>query len=339
MSALRIGINGFGRIGRLIFRAISQSAHSERVHVVGINDLGSPESAVHLLKYDSTHGHFSKDVGLREGHLLVEGREISLSHEKSPEHIPWKNWGVDLVLECTGVFKHKEDLMRHCQNGAKRVLVSAPTSAADLTIVYGLNHKAYTPDQHRIVSNASCTTNCLAPLASILQENFAIERAFMTTIHSYTNDQRLLDANHKDLRRARASALSMIPTTTGAARSVGEVLPALKGKIDGVAVRIPTPNVSLVDLVFTSPTKLSVKVINQKLFEAARGHWKGILRCETSPLVSQDFTGDTSSSVIDIPSTMVIGEHMAKVFAWYDNEMGFSSRMVDMALYMQEKGL
>lgn len=334
MSRLKVGINGLGRIGRMVFRATS-----DRFDVVGINSLGSPEMISHLLKYDSTHGHFNKEVGFGENYLKVGGREIPLSCEKSPEKIPWKSWGVDLVLECTGAFKNREDLMGHCQSGAKRVLVSAPSPGADLTIVYGLNHKDYDSEKHFVVSNASCTTNCLAPLVYVIHGNFGVTRAFMTTIHSYTNDQNILDSNHKDLRRARAAAMSIIPTTTGAARSVAEVLPELKGKIDGVAVRVPTPNVSLVDLVFESVSPLSVESLNEKFFAAAQGSLKGILRCEEELLVSQDFVGDRFSSIVDTPSTMVIGDNMAKVFAWYDNEMGFSYRMVDMALYMQEKGL
>ena len=334
MSQLRVGINGFGRIGRMVFRATQ-----DRFDIVGINNLGPSDIASHLLKYDSTHGHFPQEVGFGENHLRVGNREIPLSREQDPEKIPWKDWGVDLVLECTGAFKKKEDLMGHCRAGAKKVLVSAPSPGADLTIVYGLNHTDYNPEQHSILSNASCTTNCLAPIAGLLHEGFGINKAFMTTIHSYTNDQNVLDAHHTDFRRARAAALSMIPTTTGAARSVGLVLPELKGKIDGVAIRVPTPNVSLVDLVFESSSPLSVESINEKLCQAAEGQLKGILRCEKQPLVSQDFIGDSASSIVDLPSTMVLGDNMGKVFAWYDNEMGFSYRMIDMALYMSEKGL
>ena len=334
VNRLKVGINGFGRIGRMVFRATSG-----RFDVTGINSLGSPEAASHLLKYDSTHGHFQGDVSFGEKSLKVDGRDIPLSHERNPCHIPWKDWGVDIVLECTGAFKYKEDLMQHCEAGAKKVLVSAPASGADLTIVYGINHTEYDREKHQVLSNASCTTNCLAPLASVLNESFGIEKAFMTTIHSYTNDQKILDSDHKDLRRARGAMVSMIPTTTGAAQSVGQVLPELNGKIDGVAVRVPISNVSLVDLVFESPSKLSVDAINGKFHEAAREKFKGILRCEEHLLVSQDFKGDSCSSIVDIPSTMVVGEHMAKVFSWYDNEMGFSHRMVDMALYMHEKGL
>ena len=334
MERLKVGINGFGRIGRVVFRAAF-----EKLDVVGINNMGSPESASHLLKYDSTHGCFEKEVEWGQESLTVEGRKIPLICEASPEKVPWGDWGADIVFECTGAFKHKEDLVKHFQAGAKKVLVSSPAKGADLTIVYGLNHENYDSSQHHIVSNASCTTNCLAPLVSVLDQNFEIQSAFMTTVHSYTNDQRILDASHKDLRRARSAALSMIPTTTGAARTVGKVLPRLKGKIDGVAIRVPTPNVSLVDLVFTSSSRLSVEEINEKLFEAAQGPWRGIVRCESLPLVSRDFMGDTFSSIVDTLSTMVIGEHMAKVLAWYDNEMGFSCRMVDMAIYMQKQGL
>ncbi len=334
MAKLRVGINGFGRIGRILFRA-----GFEKLDIVGINDLGDAEQSAHLLKYDSTHGKYEHTVSADAGNLIVNGKKIPVSKEKDPAKIPWKQWEVDVVLECTGAFKGKEDFAKHLAGGAKRVLVSAPASGVDATIVYGINHLSYDPKKHFILSNASCTTNCLAPLAKVLHTEFEIETGFMTTIHSYTNDQRILDMAHKDLRRARSAALSSIPTTTGAAKAVGEVLPELKGKIDGVSIRVPTPNVSLVDFVIQTKKDVSIEAINKALLNAAAGEFKGVLRCEKDQLVSVDFNGDTYSSIIDLPSTMVLGKRMAKVFSWYDNEMGFSSRMVDFANYMASKGV
>lgn len=334
MKKVRVGINGFGRIGRLVFRA-----GFEQVEVVGINNLSDVKGAAHLLKYDSTHGRFSKSVAHDEKNLIVDGKKIPMTAFKNPAEIPWKEWGVDIVLECTGAFKSKEDFLKHVQGGAKRVLVSAPADGADMTAVYGINHKLYDPSKHQVVSNASCTTNCLAPLAKVMHDAFGIEHGLMTTIHSYTNDQQVLDAPHKDLHRARAAALSMIPTTTGAAKAVGLVLPELKGKIDGISIRVPTPNVSLVDLVFQSKKPVSVDAINEALRKASEGEFKGIMATETDPCVSVDFNGNTMSSTADLGNTMVMGTHMAKVFSWYDNEIGFSNRMIDMAKYMAEKGL
>lgn len=334
MSRLKVGINGFGRIGRILFRA-----GFENLDIVGINNLSDSKSTAHLLKYDSTHGQFPGTVEAGENNIVVNGKSIPLSQERDPAKIPWKEWGVDLVLECTGAFKNKEDFMKHVEAGAKAVLVSAPAPGADQTIVYGINHETYKPGEHKVISNASCTTNCLAPIAKVLNEEFGIVSGFMTTIHSYTNDQRILDTGHKDPRRARAAALSMIPTTTGAAKAVGMVLPELAGKVDGVAIRVPTPNVSLVDLVFNSDKSVSVEAINNALIKASQGSLKGVLATEEAPLVSTDFNGNPNSSIVDLPSTMVMGDKMAKVFSWYDNEMGFSHRMVDLANYMAEKGL
>ena len=334
MKKVRVGINGFGRIGRLLFRA-----GFENVEFVGINNLGDARSAAHLLKYDSTHGRFAKSVDHDEKSLIVDGKKIPLSASKDPAQIPWKDWGCDVVLECTGAFKGKEDFVKHIHAGAKRVLVSAPADGADLTVVYGINHTSYDPAKHQVLSNASCTTNCLAPIAKVMNETFGIETGMVTTIHSYTNDQQVLDAVHKDLRRARAAGLSMIPTSTGAAKAVGLVMPELKGKIDGVAVRVPTPNVSLVDLVFRSNKAVSVDAINEALTKAAQTTLKGVLAVENEPLVSVDFNGSTYSSVADLTNTMVMGPNMAKVFSWYDNEMGFSHRMIDVVRYMAEKGL
>lgn len=334
MSKIRVGINGFGRIGRLLFRA-----GFEELDVVGINDTSDTTQMAHLLKYDSTHGRFKGTVNTDGDALIVNGKKIATSKTKKAEEIPWKDWGVDLVLECTGAFKKKEDFLKHVQGGAKRVLVSSPAEGADLTIVYGVNHNQYDPSKHVVVSNASCTTNCLAPVAKVLHEKFGIERGFMTTVHSYTNDQRLLDGGHKDLRRARAAALSMIPTTTGAAKAVGQVLPELKGKIDGTSIRVPTPNVSLVDFVATTQKEISVEAINDALIAAANGPLKGVLACESDPLVSTDYMSSPLSSTIDLESTMVIDKKIFKVLSWYDNEMGFSYRMVDFAKHMSAKGI
>lgn len=335
MAKLRVGINGFGRIGRVLFRS-----GFEKLDIVGINSIDDIEGAAHLLKYDSAHGIFPADVQVEsKTSMKVNGKTIHYSSTKNPEEIPWKDWGVDLVLECTGKLKGKEDYQKHINAGAKRVFISAPADGVDLTLVYGINHTAYDPSKHVFLSNASCTTNCLAPLAKVMNDTFGIEHGMMTTVHSYTNDQNILDASHKDMRRARAAALSMIPTTTGAAKAVGLVLPDLKGKIDGTSVRVPTPNVSLVDLTFQSNKDVSVKSVNEALIAAAGGYLKGVLVVEPKELVSIDFNGNPASSIIDLKSTMVVGNRMAKVMAWYDNETGFSNRMVDVALYMQQKGI
>ncbi len=335
MSKLRVGINGFGRIGRVLFRA-----GFEKFDIVGINSLDSIEGDAHLLKYDSAHGVFPAEVSTDAHNLVVNGQKIHVSKTRNPAEVPWKDWGVDLVLECTGAFKAKEDFMRHIQAGAKRVLVSGPAEkGADITMVYGINHESYDPSKHHVISNASCTTNCLAPLAKVLNDNFGIEHGTMMTVHSYTNDQKILDAPHSDLRRARAAAVSMIPTTTGAARNVTLVLPELTGKIDGISVRVPTPNVSLVDFTFTSKKDTTVEEVNAALIAASKGALKGILAVEAKELVSVDFNGNPHSSIVDLATTMVVNKRMVKVLAWYDNEVGFSNRMVDVALYMAQKGL
>jgi glyceraldehyde-3-phosphate dehydrogenase, type I len=335
MSKLRVGINGFGRIGRVLFRA-----GFEQFDVVGINSLDSIEGNAHLLKYDSVHGVFGGDVST-EGHdLIVNGKKIHVTKHRNPAEIPWKAWDVDLVLECTGAFKAKEDFMQHINGGAKRVLVSGPAEkGADITMVYGINHESYDPSKHHVVSNASCTTNCLAPLAKVLNDTFGVEHGTMMTVHSYTSDQKLVDAPHSDLRRARGAAQSMIPTTTGAAKNVGLVLPELAGKIDGISVRVPTPNVSLVDFTFQAKTDVTKESVNAALIAASQGALKGILAVEKKELVSIDFNGNKHSSIVDLASTMVVGPRMVKVLAWYDNETGFSNRMVDVALYMAKKGL
>jgi glyceraldehyde 3-phosphate dehydrogenase len=334
MAKLKVGINGFGRIGRVLFRA-----GFEHLDIVGINNMDSVEGAAHLLKYDSAHGIFQKEVSHDENSILVAGKKIPVFKSRNPAEIPWKSLGVDVVLECTGAFKKKEDFMLHIQAGAKRVMVSAPADGADLTIVYGINHTAYDPSKHHVVSNASCTTNCLAPVAKVMHETFGVESGMMTTIHSYTNDQRILDAPHSDLRRARSAAVSMIPTTTGAAKAVGLVLPELKGKIDGTSIRVPTPNVSLVDFTFNSAKDLSIEAINEALTKASQGALKDVLAVEKNELVSVDFNGNPYSSIADLASTMVIGKRLGKVMAWYDNETGFSNRMVDLAQYMSSRGL
>ncbi|MBN8540402.1 MAG: type I glyceraldehyde-3-phosphate dehydrogenase [Deltaproteobacteria bacterium] len=339
MAKVRVGINGFGRIGRVLYRV-----GFENIEFVGINDLGSPQQAAHLLKYDSTHGIFPGEVKIEgEGaaaKLVVNGKKIPLSAQRDPSQIPWKEWGADIVIDCTGVFNDKrEELLKHIAGGAKKIIASAPAKAADATLVYGINHGTYDPAKHQIVSNASCTTNCLAPIAKVLNDTFGIERGLMTTIHSFTNDQMVLDAGHKDLRRARTASASMIPTTTGAAKAVAEVLPELKGRLDGTSVRVPTQNVSLVDLTFTSQKDMTVETLNGALKEAAAGSMKGVLYCESAPLVSVDFNGNPYSSIVDLPSTMVSGTRMAKVFSWYDNETGFSARLVDLVNHMAKKGL
>lgn len=333
MAKLKVGINGFGRIGRVFFRA-----GFEKLDIVGINSLDSIEGIAHLLKYDSAHGIFDADVTYDEKNLIVNGKKIPVSQTKDPAQIPWKSWGVEMVMECTGALKGKDDYQKHITAGAKKVMISAPADGVDMTIVYGINHEQYDPSKHNFISNASCTTNCLAPLAKVLNDNFGIVNGTMLTVHSYTNDQRILDSSHKDMRRARSAAVSMIPTTTGAAKSVALVMPELKGKLDGHSIRVPTPNVSLVDFTFQSQKEVSVQSINDALkAAAASGPLKGVLAVEEKELVSIDFNGNKFSSIVDAKTTMVVGKNMAKVLSWYDNETGFSNRMVDLAIYMGNK--
>ncbi len=334
MAKVRVGINGFGRIGRVLFREGFKD-----LDIVGINNLDSLQGSAHLLKYDSSHGIFDAEVSHNEKDLIVNGKTIKYSSTKNPAEIPWKDWGVDIVLECTGALKDRADYQKHLTAGAKKVFISAPADGVDLTVVYGINHEAYNPAQHNFISNASCTTNCLAPLAKVLHDAFGIENGVMTTIHSYTNDQRILDASHKDVRRARSAAVSMIPTTTGAAKAVGLVLPQLKGKIDGMSIRVPTPNVSVVDFTFRPEKDISVSTINEAFVKAANGSMKGVLFAEEKELVSVDFNGNPYSSIIDLKSTMTVGTRMGKVLAWYDNETGFSNRMVDVIKFMAQKGI
>jgi glyceraldehyde 3-phosphate dehydrogenase (phosphorylating) len=326
--SIKIGINGFGRIGRIVFRA---ALKNRDVEVVAVNDLASPETLAHLLKYDSVHGTLNASVVAKEDSIEVDGRSVAIRSIKDPEQLGWGNLGVDIVAECTGIFVNRENASKHLTAGARKVIISAPATNPDITIVMGVNSHMYDPKQHHIISNASCTTNCLAPVAKVLLENFGVTRGLMTTIHAYTGDQRLLDFPHKDLRRARAAALSMIPTTTGAAKAVALVLPELAGKLNGLAIRVPTPNVSMVDLVAdVEKGGITVSEINAALKQASEGSLSGILGYSELPLVSTDFNGSSLSSIVDGPTTYVI-DKMVKVMAWYDNESGYSNRMVDLA--------
>ena len=327
---VQLAINGFGRIGRMVFRA---GLSNEDIEFVAINDLTEPSTLAHLLKYDSSQGILDADVSNTESALVVNGKEIPIYMEKTPSKIPWEEVGVETVLECTGLFREKEKALGHLESGARKVIISAPANNPDITIVMGVNNQDYNPREHHIVSNASCTTNCLAPVCKILMDNFGIEKGLMTTTHAYTGDQRLLDFPHKDLRRARAAALSMIPTTTGAARAVSLVLPQLEGRLNGMAIRVPTPNVSVVDLVVQLSRTATANEVNSAMKDAAEGYLKGILGYSEKPLVSVDFNGSSLSSILDAPSTMVLDD-MIKVLAWYDNEFGYSNRMIDLAVYM-----
>jgi len=332
--AAKVAINGFGRIGRNVLRAASGASDIE---IVAINDLTDAATLAHLLKFDSVHGTFAADVGYDGDALVVNGRKIRVLKEKEPAALPWKQFGVDIVIESTGRFTGREDAGRHLQAGARKVVISAPGKNADLTVCMGVNEEQYAAATHHVVSNASCTTNCLAPVAKVLLERFGIVKGMMTTVHSYTNDQQILDLPHKDLRRARAAALSMIPTTTGAAKAVGLVLPQLKGKLDGMAVRVPTPNVSLIDLVVETQKPTTIEEVNAAFKQAAEGVLKGILEYCELPLVSRDFNGNASSSIVDAPSTNVIGGNMVKVLSWYDNEWGYSNRLLDLVLYIARR--
>jgi len=329
--SVKVAINGFGRIGRNVLRAAQNTSEFE---IVAINDLTSPETLAHLLKYDSIHGVFAEDVSVANGAIQVSGKSIKVFSERDPSALPWKELGVDIVIESTGFFTNGKDAGKHIQAGARKVIISAPGKDVDLTVCMGVNDELYDAAQHHIVSNASCTTNCLAPVAKVLMDNFGIVKGLMTTVHAYTNDQSILDLPHSDLRRARAAALSMIPTTTGAAKAVALVLPALKGKLDGLAVRVPTPNVSLVDLVVETEKSTSVEDVNAALKAAADGPLKGILSYCELPLVSCDFNGNPSSSTVDAATTTVIGGTMVKVMSWYDNEWGYSNRIVDLVKLM-----
>ncbi len=328
--AVAVGINGFGRIGRLAFRAMAD----KDIQVVGINDVVEPAVLAHLLKWDSVHGQYSGTVTAEKDALVVNGRRIPVSAERDPAKIPWKKWGARIAVESTGLFTAREKAKAHLDAGAERVIISAPAENPDVTLVLGVNDAAYDPAKHFIVSNASCTTNCLAPVAKVLNDTFGIERGLMVTIHAYTADQNLVDAPHKDLRRARAGALSMIPTSTGAARAIGLVLPELKGKLDGYAMRVPTPDVSVVDLTLQLKKTTTDAALNEAIRKAAEGPLKGILQYVDEPLVSADFVGNRHSSIFDAPSTKVLEGNFAKVLAWYDNEMGYATRVADLAVRM-----
>ncbi len=332
----KIGINGFGRIGRNVFRAALKNPH---VEVVAINDLTDAEMLAHLLKYDSVHGRLDATVEVKEKSLVVDGKVIDVSAERDPAKLEWDKRGVDIVVESTGFFTKRVDAAKHIEAGAKKVIISAPATDEDITIVMGVNEDKYDPENHHVISNASCTTNCLAPFAKVLNDTFGIRRGMMTTVHSYTNDQQILDLPHKDYRRARAAAENIIPTTTGAAKAVALVLPELKGKLNGGAIRVPSPNVSLVDLVAELEKDVTVEQVNAALKEAAEGPLKGILAYSEEPLVSSDFNGDPASSTIDALSTMVMEENMVKVISWYDNETGYSNRVVDLVEYITSQGL
>ncbi len=331
---IRVSINGFGRIGRLVLRAAFESGR-EDLEIVAINDLASAETNAHLLKYDSTHGRFNGEVSVDGNDLIINGKRVKGLQVSDPTKLGWDSLGIDVAMECSGRFTKRDDAGKHLQAGAKKVLISAPATDEDLTVVYGVNH-ANLKAAHTIVSNASCTTNCLAPVASVLNDSIGIEHGFMTTIHSYTGDQRVVDTMHSDLHRARAAALNMIPTSTGAAKAVGKVLPALKGKLDGTAIRVPTPNVSVVDFKFVAKRPTTVEEINKAILDASNGALKGILGTYTEELVSTDFNHDKRSSIFALNETKVIAGTFVRVLSWYDNEWGFSNRMSDTAVAMMQ---
>ena len=334
--AVKVGINGFGRIGRNVFRA---ALNNSNVEIVAINDLTDANMLAHLLKYDTVHGTLQEDVTVDGEYLVVGGHKVKVIAERDPAQLGWGDLGVDVVVESTGRFTKREDAAKHLEAGAKKVIISAPASNEDITIVMGVNEDKYDANNHHVISNASCTTNCLAPFAKVLNDTFGIKRGMMTTIHSYTNDQQILDLPHKDYRRARAAAENMIPTSTGAAKAVALVLPELKGKLNGMAMRVPTPNVSIVDLVMELEKDVTAEDVNAALKTAAEGPLKGILAYSDLPLVSTDYNGAKVSSTIDALSTMVLEGNMVKVLSWYDNEVGYSNRVVDLVGYLAEKGL
>ena len=334
----RIGINGFGRVGRLTLRTINQY-HAGELEVTAINDLTDARTNAHLFKWDSTYGAYPGNVSATDDTIIVDGKEIKVLSEREPGSIPWSDYGVDIVIESTGLFTDATKAVAHRKDSVKKVLISAPAKNEDITIVLGVNEDRYQPDKHHVISNASCTTNCLAPVASVLQQNFGIKKGLMTTIHAYTNDQRLQDTFHKDLRRARAAAENMLPTTTGAAHAMGRVLPELEGKLHGIALRVPVATVSVVDLVVELNKDATADELNQAFKSAAEGKLNGILEYCQEPLVSSDFRGNPASAIVDAPSTIVIGNNMAKVLAWYDNEWGYCCRLADLAKFIAGKGL
>jgi len=332
----RIGINGFGRVGRLTLRAVNQY-HKGKLEVLVINDLTDAKTNAHLLKWDSTYGRYPGEIGATDNSIVVDGKEVGVLAEREPSKIPWGDFGVDIVIESTGLFTDAAKATAHLKGGAKKVIISAPARNEDITIVLGVNEDKYQPDKHNIISNASCTTNCVAPVVKVLHQSFGVSKGLMTTTHAYTNDQRLLDMFHRDLRRARAAALNIVPTTTGAAKAVTQVIPELKGRLHGIAFRVPVATVSVVDLVADLEQEVSVEQVNHAFQEAAAGPLAGILEYCQEELVSMDFKGNPASSILDAPSTMVIAGNMVKVLAWYDNEWGYSCRLADLAAYITKK--
>ncbi|NJD09086.1 MAG: type I glyceraldehyde-3-phosphate dehydrogenase [Gemmatimonadetes bacterium] len=330
----RVAINGFGRIGRLVLRAAKKNGAN--FDFVAVNDITDAATLAHLLKYDSVHGRYPGTVEVAEGGIVVDGDLIRVSAEKDPAVLPWKDLGVDIVFEGTGKFTKRDDAAKHLTAGARKVIITAPGKGEDITLVMGVNHQNYKPAEHHVISNASCTTNCLVPVVKVIKERFGFVKGLMTTVHSYTNDQNILDLPHKDLRRARAAAMSIIPTTTGAAKATSLIFPELKGKIDGIAMRVPTPDVSVVDLVVEVERDVTVDEVNQAFRDYAAGELKGYLEASDSPLVSIDYTGNPASSIVDLLSTFVMGKRMVKVMSWYDNEWGYSVRCVDLASYISE---
>jgi len=331
---IKIGINGLGRIGRMVIRSLIESKN-KNIEIKHINNRANSETSCLLLKYDSVHGRFNANINFNEKNLIINKKKISFSQETKLSKINWKKYGVDIVLECTGKYNSKEKSIQHIKNGAKKVIVSAPCKNADKTIVYGVNHKSINQND-LIISAASCTTNCLAPIAYVINKEFKIEKGFMTTIHSYTTDQRLLDNSHKDPRRARSAGQSIVPTSTGASKTLGEIIPELKGKLEGLAMRVPTPNVSLVDLVFNTKNKLSIKKINELFIKASKKELKNVLDTTNERLVSIDFNHNSNSAIVDLALTSVVGDNMGKISAWYDNEWGFASRMNDLVEYIHK---
>jgi len=335
---IRLGINGFGRIGRQVFRAVCER-YADRMEIAAVNDLFDAETNAHLLKYDTTYGRFGGDISVKRGNFFINGNEVKSFSQRDPALLPWDDEGVDIVVESTGIFRTGPKAAVHLEAGAKKVIITAPAADVDLTVVMGVNHRNYKPAKHHILSNASCTTNCLAPPALIVHEAFGIERAMMTTVHSYTNDQRILDLPHRDLRRARSAGQNIIPTSTGAARALSLVIPELEGIFDGYSLRVPTPTVSIVDFAAQLKTETTTGELREALRKGARRKLRGIMACEEEKLVSSDFRGNPYSSIVDLEFTQVLGGTMAKVVAWYDNEWGYSCRIADLADYMARKGL
>ena len=339
VMSIKVGINGFGRIGRAVLKTVLKDPECSNIEIAAINDLTDPATLAHLFKYDSVQGVFPQEVTSTSDGILIDGKAIKVFSERDPARLPWKDLGVEIVIESTGLFTKREAAKQHLDAGAKKVIISAPAKNPDVTVVLGVNQETYSPGEHDIISNASCTTNCLAPVAKVLHDSFGIKKGLMTTIHSYTNDQRILDLPHSDLRRARAANVSMIPTTTGAAKAVALVLPEIEGRLDGMAIRVPTPNVSLVDLVVEVEKSASTDEVNSLFHEAADNRLKNILRVEENPLVSIDYNGDPFSSIVDGPSTKVMQGNMIKVLAWYDNEWGYSNRVKDLLKFIVSKNI